>query len=62
MLFDAGAPRTPAERVGRRTVRQSTHTVVAVELALLFAGGLFFLTHARVRMGGQRRRDFTVRP
>ena len=65
MLFGAGdeeaepagsAPEHPPERFTR------THLVVAVQLALLFAGGLFFLTATGFGMAERIAATFTVHP
>jgi hydrogenase-4 component F len=60
MLFGAGE-RTdePARRAEPFTV---THAVVAVELALLFAGGVFFLSTPGFEWAASIARDFTVCP
>jgi hypothetical protein len=39
-----------------------THAVVAVELALLFAGGIFFLSTPGFEWAASIARDFTVAP
>jgi hypothetical protein len=39
-----------------------THAVVAVELALLFAGGVFFLSTPGFEWAASIARDFTVAP
>jgi hypothetical protein len=39
-----------------------THVVVAVELALLFAGGIFFLSTPGFDWAASIARDFTVAP
>jgi hydrogenase-4 component F len=60
MLFEAGPPESPAER--RAEPFTVTHAVVAVELALLFAGGIFFLSTPGYEWAARIARDFTVRP
>jgi hypothetical protein len=39
-----------------------THAVVAIELALLFAGGIFFLSTPGFEWAASIARDFTVAP
>ena len=60
MLFEAGPPENAAER--RAEPFTVTHAVVAVELALLFAGGVFFLSTPGYEWAASIARDFTVRP
>jgi hydrogenase-4 component F len=60
MLFDADRPENGAEPLPEPfTV---THAVVAVELALLFAGGVFFLSTPGYEWAASIARDFTVCP
>jgi hydrogenase-4 component F len=60
MLFSAGPPTAPATRP--REPFTVIHAVVAVELALLFAGGVFFLSTPGFEWAASIARDFTVFP
>ena len=55
----ATAGRAPAAAAEPFTI---THAVVAVELALLFAGGIFFLSTPGFEWAASIARDFTVAP
>jgi hydrogenase-4 component F len=60
MLFSNGPADAPF--TGPPEPFTITHAVVAVELALLFAGGIFFLTTPGFEWAAAVARDFTVFP
>ena len=60
MLFGAVRDRRARER--RSEPWQATHTVVAVELVLLFAAGIFFMTTPGFEWAASVARVFTVQP